>query len=165
MSGPQTRFQDAASKIRDWKPSQSPSNDEKLAVYSLYKQATVGDVQGDRPGMFSMEARAKYDAWAKRKGGSRLLPAGVRMRAQRPGAWSPLTPRAQAWPRRRRCRRTSTKWSPRCPSTSRRRAAGPGRSGPERSAVHQAQFSLCGGNEFRPGTKSRGRAPLERAAA
>ena len=31
-------------------------------------QATVGDVTGDRPGMLSFEARAKYDAWAKLAG-------------------------------------------------------------------------------------------------
>ena len=34
-------------------------------------QATVGDVTGDRPGMLSFEARAKYDAWAKKKGTSK----------------------------------------------------------------------------------------------
>ncbi len=38
---------------------------------SLPLQATVGDVQGDRPGMLSFEARAKYDAWAKIKGMSK----------------------------------------------------------------------------------------------
>lgn len=34
-------------------------------------QATVGDVTGDRPGMLSFEARAKYDAWAKLAGMSK----------------------------------------------------------------------------------------------
>jgi acyl-CoA-binding protein len=29
-----------------------------------YKQATEGDVTGDRPGAFSFVDRAKYDAWA-----------------------------------------------------------------------------------------------------
>jgi len=38
---------------------------------SLPLQATVGDIQGDRPGMLSFEARAKYDAWAKIKGMSK----------------------------------------------------------------------------------------------
>lgn len=36
-------------------------------MYSLYKQATVGNVQTPRPGMFDMLGRAKYDAWAKQK--------------------------------------------------------------------------------------------------
>ncbi|KAK0546944.1 hypothetical protein OC844_007201 [Tilletia horrida] len=44
------------------------SYEEKLALYSLYKQATEGDVNFTRPGMFDMLGRAKWDAWAKRKG-------------------------------------------------------------------------------------------------
>ncbi|KAK7061462.1 ACBP-domain-containing protein [Favolaschia claudopus] len=41
--------------------------DEKLAMYSLYKQATVGNVTSPRPGMWDMLGRAKWDAWAKHK--------------------------------------------------------------------------------------------------
>lgn len=41
--------------------------EEKLTMYSLYKQATVGNVQGGRPGMWDMLGRAKWDAWAKHK--------------------------------------------------------------------------------------------------
>lgn len=47
-----------------------PGNDQLLELYALYKQATDGDVQGSRPGLFDMTGRAKYDAWAKRKGTS-----------------------------------------------------------------------------------------------
>lgn len=36
-------------------------------MYSLYKQATLGNVQGGRPGMWDMLGRAKWDAWAKHK--------------------------------------------------------------------------------------------------
>ena len=43
-------------------------NQDKLRLYALYKQATVGDVQGKRPGALNMVARAKYDAWAERRG-------------------------------------------------------------------------------------------------
>jgi carboxylesterase len=46
----------------------APDNDALLALYSLYKQASSGDVTGDRPGALDMVGRAKYDAWAKRKG-------------------------------------------------------------------------------------------------
>ncbi len=46
----------------------APDNDTLLALYSLYKQASVGDVAGDRPGALDMVNRAKYDAWAQRKG-------------------------------------------------------------------------------------------------
>lgn len=45
-----------------------PSNETLLELYSLYKQATAGDASGKRPGMFDMVGRAKYDAWAGRKG-------------------------------------------------------------------------------------------------
>jgi acyl-CoA-binding protein len=45
-----------------------PSNDTLLELYSLFKQATDGDVQGKRPGMLDLKGRAKYDAWAGRKG-------------------------------------------------------------------------------------------------
>ncbi|KAL5527136.1 hypothetical protein ACEPAG_5927 [Sanghuangporus baumii] len=41
--------------------------EEKLAMYSLYKQATVGNVKGSRPAMWDMLGRAKWDAWAKHK--------------------------------------------------------------------------------------------------
>lgn len=45
-----------------------PSNEVLLELYSLYKQATEGDVQGKRPGLLDPKGRAKYDAWAGRKG-------------------------------------------------------------------------------------------------
>ena len=45
-----------------------PDNQTMLQLYSLYKQATVGDVSGNRPGMFSMVERAKFDAWAALRG-------------------------------------------------------------------------------------------------
>jgi acyl-CoA-binding protein len=48
--------------------STRPSNDTLLELYSLYKQATDGDVQGKRPGMLDLKGRAKFDAWAGRKG-------------------------------------------------------------------------------------------------
>ncbi|HSK54774.1 MAG TPA: acyl-CoA-binding protein [Jiangellales bacterium] len=41
-----------------------PGNDAKLRLYALYKQATVGDVQGKRPGFTNPVGRAKHDAWA-----------------------------------------------------------------------------------------------------
>lgn len=48
----------------------TPSPSELLDLYSLYKQATVGDATGARPGRLDFKGRAKYDAWAARKGGS-----------------------------------------------------------------------------------------------
>jgi diazepam-binding inhibitor (GABA receptor modulating acyl-CoA-binding protein) len=48
-----------------------PDNPTLLKLYSYYKQATEGDVQGERPGGFDFVGGAKYDAWAKLKGTSR----------------------------------------------------------------------------------------------
>ncbi|KAG5508192.1 hypothetical protein JKF63_05447 [Porcisia hertigi] len=43
-------------------------NNTKLKFYSLYKQATEGDVKGPRPWAVKVEARAKWDAWNSCKG-------------------------------------------------------------------------------------------------
>ena len=51
--------------------SQKPSNDTMLQLYSLYKQATAGDVNGEPPEGFDFIAKAKYDAWASIKGKSK----------------------------------------------------------------------------------------------
>jgi carboxylesterase len=48
-----------------------PENATLLELYALYKQADAGDVAGDRPSVLDVVGRAKYDAWAKRKGISR----------------------------------------------------------------------------------------------
>ena len=45
-----------------------PSNDDLLALYSLFKQATDGDVKGERPSGFDFVGGAKFDAWEKRRG-------------------------------------------------------------------------------------------------
>lgn len=45
-----------------------PSNDDLLALYSLFKQGSEGDSSGSRPGMMDLVGRAKFDAWAKLKG-------------------------------------------------------------------------------------------------
>jgi acyl-CoA-binding protein len=49
---------------------QKPDNMTLLKIYSLYKQATEGDVEGKRPGFTDLVGRAKYDAWAAVKGKS-----------------------------------------------------------------------------------------------
>ena len=59
-------FEEAVAKSKTL--TSRPSNDILLEMYGLYKQATDGDVQGERPGGFDIKAMAKYDAWAKLKG-------------------------------------------------------------------------------------------------
>lgn len=65
MSDLAQQFADAQARI---KPVTGLGNDVLLELYALYKQSTTGDVSGSRPGMMDVKGRAKYDAWAKRKG-------------------------------------------------------------------------------------------------
>jgi diazepam-binding inhibitor (GABA receptor modulating acyl-CoA-binding protein) len=65
----QEQFTAAQDRAKSFK--KAPSTDELLQLYSLYKQASVGDVSGSRPGMLDMKGRAKFDAWAKVKGTSK----------------------------------------------------------------------------------------------
>jgi diazepam-binding inhibitor (GABA receptor modulator, acyl-CoA-binding protein) len=58
-------FKAAQSRVKQL--AQTPTPDRLLELYSLYKQATEGDVKGSRPGMLDFKGRAKYDAWAARK--------------------------------------------------------------------------------------------------
>jgi acyl-CoA-binding protein len=59
-------FEDAQKRVNAL--SAAPSQDKLLELYGLYKQAKMGDVSGKRPGMLDIKGRAKYDAWANRKG-------------------------------------------------------------------------------------------------
>jgi diazepam-binding inhibitor (GABA receptor modulating acyl-CoA-binding protein) len=45
-----------------------PSNEDLLQLYALFKQASEGDVTGDRPDGFDFKAIAKFDAWSEKKG-------------------------------------------------------------------------------------------------
>ncbi|HAA56908.1 MAG TPA: acyl-CoA-binding protein [Myxococcales bacterium] len=71
MSELKTQFEEAVQLVQTAEGDFKPSNDLKLEMYSLFKQATEGDVKGKRPGMLNMVGRAKYDAWAKLKGTSK----------------------------------------------------------------------------------------------
>ena len=63
------KFEAAAAAAKQTK--KKPDNTTLLKLYSYYKQATEGDVQGARPGGFDFVGAAKYDAWAKLKGTNR----------------------------------------------------------------------------------------------
>ena len=60
------KFNEAKARVE--KLAKRPSNDQLLDLYAFYKQASEGDVSGSRPGMLDLKGRAKYDAWAGRKG-------------------------------------------------------------------------------------------------
>jgi len=63
------KFEDAVAASKTL--TERPDNATMLRLYSLYKQATAGDVEGKRPGFADMVGRAKYDAWAAIKGTTR----------------------------------------------------------------------------------------------
>lgn len=62
-------FEDAQKRVKTL--TEKPGNDELLELYALYKQGTTGDATGSRPGMLDFVGRAKFDAWAKKKGTSK----------------------------------------------------------------------------------------------
>ncbi len=57
-----------AAQVRVKQLKLTPAPNELLNLYALYKQASVGDVSGARPGMLDFKGRAKFDAWAEKKG-------------------------------------------------------------------------------------------------
>ena len=68
MADLKKQFDDAAAAVL--KAKKDPGNEKKLALYANYKQATEGDVKGEKPGFTDFVNRAKYEAWAKLKGTS-----------------------------------------------------------------------------------------------
>jgi len=66
MSDLKSQFDAAAADVQ--KLSKRPDAEDMLRLYATFKQASVGDVTGERPGAFDFTNRAKYDAWAKLKG-------------------------------------------------------------------------------------------------
>ena len=66
MTDLKKQFENAAASVL--KAKRDPGNDLKLRLYAHYKQATEGDVSGDKPGFTDFVNRAKYEAWAKLKG-------------------------------------------------------------------------------------------------
>lgn len=68
MSELQDTFTAAVEHIKNSTSGFKPSNELKLQMYGLFKQATSGDVSGKKPGMLDMVGKAKYSAWEKNKG-------------------------------------------------------------------------------------------------
>jgi diazepam-binding inhibitor (GABA receptor modulator, acyl-CoA-binding protein) len=69
MSELQERFEKAQVDAKSL--TSRPSNDDLLALYALFKQATAGEASGaKKPGRFDLVGKAKYDAWSKLAGTS-----------------------------------------------------------------------------------------------
>ena len=68
MSTLDQQFQQAVADSKNL--PERPDNATMLQIYSLYKQASQGDVDGKRPVFTDMVGRAKWDAWNELKGKS-----------------------------------------------------------------------------------------------
>ncbi|MEM1090429.1 MAG: acyl-CoA-binding protein [Pseudomonadota bacterium] len=61
MSDIEKAFAEATANAK--KLTEKPDNDTLLKLYALFKQASEGDVSGEKPGFFDFVATAKYEAW------------------------------------------------------------------------------------------------------
>lgn len=61
-----TQFYNATVAAKSFKSR--PPDSTLLDLYALYKQATIGDINTQRPMFFDLQGQAKWDAWNKRKG-------------------------------------------------------------------------------------------------
>ena len=68
MTDLQSRFDQAMADSKNL--PEKPDNMTLLKIYALYKQASRGDAEGERPGFADMVGRAKWDAWNGLKGKS-----------------------------------------------------------------------------------------------
>ena len=62
-------FLKAAEDVRNL--TVKPTDQELLDLYGWFKQASIGDVNTDRPGMFDLKGKYKWDNWNSRKGASK----------------------------------------------------------------------------------------------
>eukprot|EP00281_Chroomonas_sp_CCMP1168_P023633 CAMPEP_0206233740 /NCGR_PEP_ID=MMETSP0047_2-20121206/12185_1 /ASSEMBLY_ACC=CAM_ASM_000192 /TAXON_ID=195065 /ORGANISM="Chroomonas mesostigmatica_cf, Strain CCMP1168" /LENGTH=89 /DNA_ID=CAMNT_0053657713 /DNA_START=23 /DNA_END=292 /DNA_ORIENTATION=+ len=71
--GLQEDFDAASKEASETKegPLSKISNEQKLTLYSHFKQATTGDCNTAKPGMLDFTGKAKWDAWDKLKGMSK----------------------------------------------------------------------------------------------
>jgi diazepam-binding inhibitor (GABA receptor modulator, acyl-CoA-binding protein) len=68
MADLKTRFDQAMADSKSL--PEKPDTMTLLKIYALYKQASRGDADGERPGFADMVGRAKWDAWNGLKGKS-----------------------------------------------------------------------------------------------
>ncbi len=69
MTDLQIQFETAAQEAQ--RLPKKPDNNTLLQLYGLFKQATLGDAQGKRPGFMDPVGQAKFDAWKRSQGMSK----------------------------------------------------------------------------------------------
>ena len=68
MSDLKKTFEESVNYVQNAEGNFKPSNELKLEMYGLFKQASEGDVSGKKPGRMDFINRAKYLAWEEVKG-------------------------------------------------------------------------------------------------
>jgi diazepam-binding inhibitor (GABA receptor modulating acyl-CoA-binding protein) len=53
-----------------------PDDETLLSLYGYFKQATVGDVNTEKPSFFNFKETAKWSAWEKLKGMQKIQAQG-----------------------------------------------------------------------------------------
>lgn len=61
-----SKVEEAAERLKTL--TERPTNEEFLELYGLFKQATVGDNNTSKPGMFDMKGSFKWKAWKEKSG-------------------------------------------------------------------------------------------------
>jgi acyl-CoA thioester hydrolase len=69
MTPLEEKFEEAKKRVLEL--TAKPSNDKMLELYALNKQATIGDINAEKPAMFDFVAAAKFNAWTTKKGMSK----------------------------------------------------------------------------------------------
>ena len=90
MSDLKSRFETAKAEVEQL--SQRPGDDELLQLYSLFKQGTMGDVQGKRPGMMNFVKRAIVRRLLRATAGQGRIMLGAHaeyLRQRRGESWRP----------------------------------------------------------------------------
>ncbi|XP_052434809.1 acyl-CoA-binding domain-containing protein 7 isoform X1 [Carassius gibelio] len=59
-------FEQYAENVK--KVKSRPTDQELLDLYGLYKQAIIGDININKPGITDLKGKAKWEAWNSRKG-------------------------------------------------------------------------------------------------
>jgi acyl-CoA-binding protein len=60
------KFEEAKKRVIEL--LEKPSNVVMLELYALNKQATIGNINAEKPAMFDFEGGAKYNAWNSKNG-------------------------------------------------------------------------------------------------
>jgi len=66
MNDTDARFAQAQEDVKQL--PERPGNLTLLRLYALFKQATVGDADGERPAMTDIVGKYKHDSWAALRG-------------------------------------------------------------------------------------------------